>query len=472
MEAIWEQAKLNIKNVIPENYHKMWIEPIKFNKFENGNILLSCPNIFFQKRIHENYLSTIEEEINKLSITPYKVCLGIEPKVTKPAKEKERKENDNKETLIVAQDIKPVKPQSIQTPTQLLLPDVQTKPNFGRFFRKDFTFDHFIVGSNNDFAYSAALSMASKSNSPENSLFLHSDTGMGKSHLSQAIGNQILKNEPSFRIFYLSAEDFTYEMGLGYKNNNIDQFKEKYRNNCDVLLLEDIHCLAGKEKTQSELAMTLDYLMESKKKIIFSSCYLPSEIPKMSEQLISRLNSSIISNIDPPDFRTRVKILQKKSKIKGFINLSSNIIEYLASELSENVRLLESGLVGVVTKASLLGIPIDLPLVESVIKNLVKKTKAITIDSIKKIVCKEYSVSTDDLISKSRKTSIVRPRQIAMYLSRKYTDQPFQTIGKNFNRYHATAIHSINSVEKDIKAKGPMYKQVEYLCKKIEAGEF
>jgi chromosomal replication initiator protein len=294
---------------------------------------------------------------------------------------------------------------------------------------------------------------------------------MGKSHLSQAVGHYILSEYPTERVYYTTAEDFSNEMVNAFRHDNINTFKGKYRNQCDVLLLEDVHHLSGKERTQIELALTLDTLFEAGKKIIFSSCYLPAEIPKLNDKLTSRLSCGLISNIDPPNFRTRVRILKKKSKLNGH-KVPEDVIHYLAAELTEDVRQLESGLIGVTAKSYLLGIPIDLSLAESVVKNIVHQRKNITIDAIKRLICKYYSISINDIVSSSRKQSIVRPRQIAIYLSRRYTDSPLQAIGRSFNRYHATALHSISVVERGLKENGSMQKQVEFLCHKLESGKF
>jgi len=212
--------------------------------------------------------------------------------------------------------------------------------------------------------------------------------------------------------------------------------------------------------------LTLDYLYESGKKIIFSSDTALKEIPKMSEHLKSRISQSLISEIEPPDFATRVRILQKKAKEKAF-SIPSAVIEFMAGELTENVRTLESGLIGVLTKSCLLGMPIDLPLAESVVKNIVTTQKKITIQTIKKTVCDEFGISVKDIESISRKQSFVRPRQIAIFLCRRHTDHSIQMIGRGFNRYHATVIHSINAVEKEIKLKGEMSKQIEIIEKKL-----
>ncbi|RPH48185.1 MAG: chromosomal replication initiator protein DnaA, partial [Desulfobacteraceae bacterium] len=421
MEAIWNSVKAAIKESIPGHCYRMWVEPIKYCRTDNDIIVLSAPNQFSQKRVQDHYGSLIASELKKNA-------------------------NEDISYIIKISEEK----KSCTTPRsrfQLELPNENIHPHYGRFLRKDFTFDHFVVGGNNEFAYTASLSLASKKNSQQNCLFLLSKTGMGKSHLSQAVGHHIISQYPTDRVYYITAEDFSNEMVQAYKNDSIDKFKGKYRKECDVLLLEDVHNLSGKERTQIELALTLDTLMDADKKIIFSSCYLPGDIPKLNDKLKSRFSYGIISNIEPPNFRTRVRILQKKLLLNGFI-VPEDIINYLASELTDDVRQLESGLIGVTAKSSLMGIPIDLGLAESVVKNIVQQRKNITIDVIKKLVCKHFNISLGDIVSSSRKQIFSRPRQIAIYLSRRYTDSPLQTIGKSFNRYHATALHSIGIVER------------------------
>jgi chromosomal replication initiator protein len=446
MKTIWKSAKAAIKLRIPGHCFRMWIEPLELKGCNEHSVVLSSPNFFSKKRVNEHYRDLIEAEISQAAEKTYRLLIEIsDTKI--PSKTK------------------------VEKNFQLPLPNINIRPNNGRLLRKGFTFDQFVVGGNNDFAYSASLSLASQKNAAQNSLLLLSGTGMGKSHLSQAIGHYILAEHPNDRVYYMTAEDFSNEMVYAYQHNAINTFKGKYRNQCDVLLLEDVHYLSGKERTQIELELTLDTLFESGKKIILSSCYLPADIPKLNDKLRSRMSCSLISNIDPPDFRTRVRILQKKATVNGN-RVPEDVIHYLASELVEDVRQLESGLIGVTAKSSLLGAPIDIGLAESVVKNIIRHRKNITTDAIKKLVCKHYRVSVQEIVSKSRKQSIVRPRQIAMYLSRRYTDSPLQAIGRSFNRYHATALHSIGAVEREIKANGPIQKQVEFLCQKLESGKF
>ena len=243
----------------------------------------------------------------------------------------------------------------------------------------------------------------------------------------------------------MTAEDFTNEMIHSIKTNTIDQFKERYRKKCDVLILEDIHFLAGKDATQKELAITLDYLFEADKKIILSGYELPDDIPKLNDQLKSRLTLGLVTEISSPDYETRIRILKKKSKALGYA-IPKDVTEYIAQELSDNVRQLESGLFGVAAKGRLMGYDIDIELAKSVLANIMNIKKRITIESIKKLICDEFSLSEKEIISASRQQRIVKPRQIAIYLSRKYTDQPIKSIGSSFNRYHATAIYAINAV--------------------------
>lgn len=443
---LWEKVKASLSQRIPGHSFRMWIEPLKVGEINTELLRLSCPNPFFRKRIIDNFVELIRSEVT------IQVGRSLDLDV------------------VVAQLAEKDAP-TTHLPEQLPLPNMTVQPYSGRLLRQDYTFEQFVVGKNNDFAYSAALALAARKNLQQSALFLLSKTGMGKSHLSQAIGHHILSESPSERVYYMTAEDFTNEMVGSYKNNSINHFKDKYGKGCDVLLLEDVHYLGGKERTQIELTHTLDSLFNQNKKIIFSSCYSPSEIPKLSDTLRSRLTSGLISNIDPPDYRMRMRILKKYALINHW-NIPTEILELLATELTQDVRQLKSGLAGVAARASLMGCSVDLELVGTVIKNMVHQSQSITIKSIIQMVCKYYNLTPKDLISRSRKQSVVRPRQVAIYLSRRYTDQPLQVIGKSFNRYHATALHAIGAIEKGMRQSSTIQRQIEYLSKKLESGDF
>lgn len=448
MGSTWTAIQTALRQRVPEHSYKMWLEPVKEKSRENGGLVLSCPNVFFKKRLQDHYLALIGEEYRKLGGRFDLIALEVDG-------------NGGCGKAF------PSEPPALQLP----LPGPKNRPHQGRMLRRDFTFDQFVVGGNNDFAYCAALSLASRRTTDQNTLYLLSGTGMGKSHLSQATGHHILSRCPSERVYYMTAEDFTSEMVRAFRTGQVDQFKERYRSGCDVLLLEDIHYLSGKARTQVELALTLESLIETGKKILYSSCYLPSEIPRLDDKLRSCLSAGLISSIDPPDFKTRLRILQKKSRRNGQ-SVPEEVLQYLASELTEDVRQLESGLIGVVAKSSLLAAPIDVQLAESVVRNIVRNRKKITIQAIKKLVCKEFQVSVADVVSRSRKQLFVRPRQIAIYLARRYTDASLQAIGKSFNRYHATALHSIGVVERDLKVNATTRRQIEILSERLETGDF
>lgn len=459
MDAVnWEQIKIKLKEKFQPHTYRMWIEPIGFGFHEENTLELTCVNAFSQRRIQENFGGLIREALAETLGENLEIRFALAENRNSSVGKLHHQGNEN---------LPVQKPASLG---QMELPQGRSRSLHGRLFRKDYTFDQFVVGRSNDFAYTAALSMASRKKAFSHSLFLCSNTGMGKSHLSQAVGHQIIDCFPGERVYYMSAEDFTNEMVGALRSGTADGFKEKYRTHCDVLLMEDVHFLAGKEKTQQELAMVLDYLFEAEKKVIFSGCALPAEIPKLTDSFRSRLSSGLVSSIEKPDFQTRVKIARQKCKDKGIV-LSQEVIEFLAGELEENVRQLESGLIGMMAQHSLLHVPMDLELAEAVVRCIASRKQQVTVQAIKKLICREFGISMDDLVSKSRKQNLVRGRQMAIYLSRKYTDQSIQSIGRSFNRYHATAIHAINTVEKSLREKTPLARQLEILSGKIEKGE-
>ncbi|PIE61789.1 MAG: chromosomal replication initiator protein DnaA [Desulfobacterales bacterium] len=472
MELFWKQVKAELQSAIPDHCYRMWIEPVGLLEHDSDRITLSVPNAFFVRRIKENYLTQIQREFSRRG-QDVRVDFKIHNKKSSTRKSKGDKSSDQDAAMgmLPARATVNRKASFFSKIEQPTLPGMDPTFHSGRMLKKNFTFDDFVVGDNSDFAYSASLSLAQGRISGTNILYLLSKTGLGKSHLSQAVGHHILDHSNADRVYYITAEDFTNEMIFSIKNKVIDRFKEKYRRKCDVLILEDIHFLSGKHATQKELVMTLDYLMDADKKIIFSGCDRPDDIPKLDVSLKSRLNMGLLTEIHAPDFATRFKILKKKAKGLGCV-LPTDVTEYIAQELCDDVRQLESGMFGVVAKGQLMGKNIDMALAKSVLKNMVRSRKRITVDLIKKMVCNAFSITEDDIISKSRKQRIVKPRQVAMFLAKRYTDQPIKQIGLSFNKYHATAIYAVNAIEKEIKRNGQICEQVNYLSKRLESGKF
>ena len=445
MESEWNKVKKLIRKKIPEQSYRMWIDPIHLKSTDDQKITLVCANGFSRKRIQNHYLTMITGELTDLTGHPVDVILETAP--PKPVKKR-------KQTL-------PAK--------QMPLPGMNVRVQGGRFLRKDFTFDRFVVGGCNDFAYSASLAYASSHRPGHPGIFLMSGPGMGKSHLSQAVGHQVLSTAPTERVYYTTAEDFTNELVQSFKTGSINQFKKRYRDECDVLLLEDVQYLTGKERTQVELAHTLDLLYETGKRVVFSSACAPRDIPRLNPALRSRLSSGLVTTIDPPDFKTRLRILKKKSETNQ-TRIPLEVLRYLAAELTADVRQLECGLNSILARAALIGTKVDLKLAEEIVATIRTNREQISIDQIKRLICKEYALTLQELISKSRKQRIVKPRQIAMYLSRAYTDAPLQEVGRSFNRYHATALYAISAVEKGIREEPGFRQQVELLRRKLETG--
>lgn len=444
MESNWKKVKDLIRKKIPDHSYRMWIDPICYKSTDDDQITLICANGFSRKRIKNHYLAMITDELAELTGRSMNVALESAP----PRAVKQP-------------------PQTTST-RQLPLPGMNVRVQGGRFLRKDFTFDRFVVGGCNDFAYSASLAYASSHRPGHPGIFLMSSPGMGKSHLSQAVGHQVLNTAPRERVYYTTAEDFTNELIQSFKTGSISQFKKRYRDECDVLLLEDVQYLTGKERTQVELAHTLDMLYETGKRVVFSSACAPRDIPRLNPALQSRLSSGLVTTIDPPDFKTRLRILKKKSETNK-TRIPLEVLRYLAAELTADIRQLECGLNSILARAALIGTKIDLKLAEEIVANIRINREQISIDRIKRLICKEYALTIKELISKSRKQRIVKPRQIAMYLARAYTDAPLQEVGRSFNRYHATALYAIGSVEKNIRHEPGFRQQVELLRRKLEA---
>lgn len=464
MKTVWKNVKTAIKDQISPSLYRLWIEPIQYVEAQDDTMILACPNFFIKKRIVANYTDLINHELSRKNGRPLTFSLQVNgPGQNQDQNPDPHHNGGNGSKSVFGAG------RGKNRDRQLALPGIAAQPMNGRILRKDYTFDHFVVGHNCNLAYQATMELASGKSANVNAVFLLSGTGMGKSHLSQAVGHKILSVSPGERVYYMSAEDFTNEMVHAIKSNSLDTFKKRYRDGCDVLLLEEIHMLSGRTRTQTELALVLDHLYESGKKLIFSSCASPSEIPRMSDHLISRLGQSMMTAIDAPDFKTRLRILRAKARCRG-IELPGQVAEYMAGELVDNVRQLENGLIGVASRSCLMGDQIDLDLAEQVVKNIVTRKKSITIDSISRLVSREFGVPLKDMISRSRKKSVVRTRQVAIFLARRHTSQPLQSIGRKFNRKHATVIHSINSVEKELKLKGELFRQVQIIEKKLESG--
>jgi chromosomal replication initiator protein len=310
-----------------------------------------------------------------------------------------------------------------------------------------YTFDSFIVGSSNQFANAACRAVAEAPSRSYNPLFIYGGVGLGKTHLMHAVGHYVLNHDRNLRLTYISSERFMNEMINALRFDRVLDFRERYRS-VDVLLVDDIQFLAGKEGTQTEFFHTFNALYDSQKQIVLSSDCPPHEIQALEERLRSRFEWGLIADIQPPDLETKVAILKKKAEAEA-VPLPDNVAMYIAGKIKSNIRELEGSLIRLIAFASLTGQGISLPLAQDVLKNILEhEERAVTIDIIQKFVADYYNLKMADLRSRNNSKSIAMPRQVAMYLCKSLTHASLPEIGRSFGgKHHSTVIHSIRKVE-------------------------
>ncbi|MFO7986206.1 MAG: chromosomal replication initiator protein DnaA [Desulfatiglandaceae bacterium] len=442
MKTTWENIKQKVKTQMPHRGFNLWINPISFVDHKGKQVVLGCPNRFSKSWVEENYFRLIQDQFHQAGM----------PHVD----------------LVFKVDQTPKSPPPTEAPQQLPLPHIPT-PQRRRnlWLNSRFTFDRFIVGQSNEFAYSASKTIALGDQFNYHSLLMLGNTGLGKTHLSQAIGHSILKNEPQSRIFYMTAEDFTNDMISSLKQNRIEDFKRRYRASCDVLLLEGIHFLDGKEKVQAELGYTLDALASDNKKIIFTSAMAPKDIPHISKNLRSRFTSGLVTTISGPDYPTRVGILQKKASDYQ-VPLSMEVIHFLAERLQRDVRQMESALKCLKARVELMGQRIDISAAKEVVSALVAGESCLSTRHVKDLVCGYYKVDPHMLASKSRKKVHAYPRNIYAYLCRTHVNATLENIGKQINRTHSTVLYSAELVGHKLKTDRKMKHEIHFLSERLE----
>lgn len=331
-----------------------------------------------------------------------------------------------------------------------------------------YTFDTFVVGNSNRFAHAASLAVAEAPAKAYNPLFIYGGVGLGKTHLMHAIGHYVLNTTPNARVVYVTSEKFTNELINSIKDDKNTEFRSKYRN-VDILLVDDIQFIAGKERTQEEFFHTFNTLYEANKQIIISSDRPPKEIPTLEDRLCSRFEWGLISDIQPPDFETRIAILKKKADVEH-LNVPNEVMVYIANKIQSNIRELEGALIRIVAFSSLTNKEISVDLATEALKDIISnKSKQITISSIQDIVSSYFNLRIDDFKSKRRTKNVAYPRQIAMYLSRKLTDISLPKIGEEFGgRDHSTVIHAYEKITSELEKDTGLKETLDELTKKIK----
>jgi len=434
---IWQKTLQNLKIQLSDVSFDTWIRVIQPLIIRDDEIILSVPNEFTKNILQSRYIDTISSALKEVTGTSIFIKFILENEVDSFLESMSPKDINNNYT------------HSILNPK--------------------YTFDTFVVGNSNRFAHAACLAVAESPAKAYNPLFIYGGVGLGKTHLMHAIGQFILSHNPNAKVLYVTSEKFTNELINSIRDDKNVEFRNRYRT-IDILLIDDIQFIAGKERTQEEFFHTFNALHEANKQIIISSDRPPKEIPTLEDRLRSRFEWGLIADIQPPDLETRVAILKKKAELEN-IDIDDEILLFIAKRIESNIRELEGALIRIMAYASLTNNKLSLSIADEALKDILSNTqpKEITIPLIQQVVAQHYDLRVEDFKSKKRSRSIAYPRQIAMYLSRELTDQSLPKIGEEFGgRDHTTVIHAYDKIQQDIQKNQKLSKTIVELIKKIK----
>lgn len=420
LDNIWTEVLNLIKVELTEVSFNTWLKTVEPVNISNSKVILAAPNEFTKNILEGRYLNLIKNAFKQVTEEDFEIIF------TMPGEE----QYDFRE----------------QTTT----PEVNDNNQKSQLNPK-YTFDSFVIGSSNRFAHAASLAVAEAPAKAYNPLFIYGGVGLGKTHLMHAIAHYTLSQNPNAKVVYVSSEKFTNELINSIREYRNEEFRNKYRN-IDVLLIDDIQFIAGKEGTQEEFFHTFNALHEANKQIIISSDRPPKDIPTLEDRLRSRFEWGLITDIQAPDLETRVAILRKKANIEN-ITVNDDVMLYIATKIQSNIRELEGALIRVVAYSSLTNSEVTEELAEEALKDILSNNKAkeVTVETIKQSISKNFNIKMDDFTSKKRTRAIAYPRQIAMYLTRELTDLSLPKIGDEFGgRDHTTVIHAYDKIAGEI----------------------
>ncbi|WP_100374335.1 chromosomal replication initiator protein DnaA [Bacillus sp. FJAT-45037] len=444
---LWDQALAEMEKKVSKPSYETWLKSTKANDIQNDVITVTAPNEFARDWLEEHYAGLTSDTIEQLT------GARLVPKFVIPQNEFED------DFLVEAPKKKKVVTENNNSTngTKTMLND-------------KYTFDTFVIGSGNRFAHAASLAVAEAPAKAYNPLFIYGGVGLGKTHLMHAIGHYVMDHNPNAKVVYLSSEKFTNEFINSIRDNRAVNFRNKYRN-VDVLLIDDIQFLAGKEQTQEEFFHTFNALHEESKQIVISSDRPPKEIPTLEDRLRSRFEWGLITDITPPDLETRIAILRKKAKAEN-LDIPNEVMLYIANQIDTNIRELEGALIRVVAYSSLINQDMNADLAAEALKDIIpnSKPKILTITDIQKIVGEHYHVKLEDFKAKKRTKSVAYPRQIAMYLSREMTDASLPKIGSEFGgRDHTTVIHAHEKISRMLATDQELQQQVQEIMEQLRS---
>jgi len=454
--SLWENVNQELQNLFPADLYEMWFRDLVCKEETANKIVLTAASEFNAIWIENNYLDIIIQQARSFSGTSVQVKIVVA----------ETKSDEEVEAVEVAASNRMVTTDTRQTRSDRSIAD--STPTHRTFLNPRNTFENLVVGSGNQLAHAASIAVANAPGRAYNPLFVFGETGLGKTHLMHAVAHQMLVNNPNAKIAYVSTEKFTNEFIHAIRENKLTKFRKYYRN-LDALLVDDIHFLSGKESTQEEFFHTFNDLFESGRQIFLASDRPANEIERLENRLISRFQWGLVTDIQAPDFETRVAILRKKAAAMN-LSLDKDIMDFLAERVSRNVRRMEGALTRIAGYDALIDRKLDLEAVERLLADLLHEeaSSKVTVDQIQKKVSDYYQMRFSELIGRRRTSNIVFPRQVAMYISRTLTSDPLKSIGDAFGgRDHGTVIHACKQVENMMEQDGSVKRAVDYLIKQL-----
>lgn len=434
---MWSALREKLSETVDSEEFKLWIDPLRPVEHDGQGLVLGCPNAFHRSWVRDHYLPRLRQQARELD-PELKLQLAVLPGAAANA------------------------PASA-APRQMALPNLNLdRPQLN----KRFHFDSFVAGGGNEYACAAARAVAQGRSIFADSLYLVSGTGLGKSHLTQAIGHHVLGVDQRCRVNYLTAEDFANQMISALRAKRMEQFKDRFRRGCDVLLLEEVPFLAGKDKTQEELVYTLDVLINAGKRVIFTGNQPPNQIKGLGGRLRSRLDSSVTVAIEPPDHDTRVMILRREAQRLGMA-VPEGPLDYLAGAITKDIRRLISAFNGMLARSSLTGRAMDLGLAAEMVGQVCAELRRVTPGQIRDEVARVYGLEASALVSKSRKKAVTNPRNIAMFLCRRHTEASLKAIGGVFNRDHSTVMYGVDKIDRMLNTEPKLAQEISFIEQRL-----
>ena len=466
----WRGFLAAVETKLSSHVLETWLRPVRCLKLESGTALLEVRDQFFRDWLTDHYLDFIRAGLTERIGEPINVSWRINPEMQAPERPPEQAaemgSTAEPEVSAVAAAAAPVPKRA----PGRVMGSLEEGPERHRELNKRYLFDNFVCGPSNQFAFAACKAVADNPGLSYNPLFIFGGVGLGKTHLLSAIGHRILQDRPDAKVIYTSSEQFTNEVINAVLSAKLEEFRNKYRSSCDVILMDDIQLIAGKERTQHEFFHIFNTLYDSQRQLVVTSDKLPHEIPEIEERLRNRFQWGLIADVQPPEIETRIAILRKKAMAESF-ELADEVTFFLAKNIRSNVRELEGALVRIMAHASLNDAVVNVDYARHVLSDIFSgRGPQLSIEAIQKIVAHFFQIRVADMKGQSRLRALVRPRQVAMYLCRKHTRASFPELGSRFgHKDHTTIINACNRIDRLADADPALRGQLTELERQLES---